>query len=159
MASTTKPLYGTNNQAITITITSLANNGQRGGVAVDNTTNLLLDVFIVVIIKTNASGTSATGTVNCYVAGTADGGTNYTDGVTGTDASQTLTSPPNVFNLGAINAVANATTYVGGPWSLSGAFGGVIPDHWVLIVENKTSATLDASTGKAFYQGVQIQTV
>lgn len=157
--ATLKPLYGSNNQSITITITSLANNGQQGSAAVDNTSNLYLDVLIVVIIKTNGSGTSATGVVNVYAAGTVDGGTNYTDGVTGTNAAQTLTTPPNTPLLGAINAVANAVTYVGGPWSLSGAFGGIIPDHWVIVVENKSSAALDGATGKAIYQGDQIQSL
>lgn len=157
--STLKTLYGTNNQSITCTITSLANNGQQGAAAVDNTANLFLDVLVAVKVKTNASGTAASGGVNIYVAATADGGSDYSDGVTGTNASQTLTSPPNVRLLGVINCVANSTTYVGGPWSVAAVFGGVMPDHWVLIIENKTGAALDASVGSAWYQGVQMQAV
>lgn len=157
--STTKALYGTNNQTITCTITSLANNGQQGSAAVDNTTNLYIDALVEVIVKTNAAGTSATGYVNIWAYGTANGGTNYSDGVTGTNAGQTLTNPPNVKLIGTISAVANATQYVGGPFSVAAAFGGILPDHWGIVVENKTGAALDAAVGSAFYQGVQMQSV
>lgn len=159
MATTTKSSYGTNNQAITCTITSLANNGQRGSTAVDNTTNLFLDALVVVKIKTNAAGTSASGYISVYAYATADGGTTYTDGVSGTDGASTLTSPPNVILIGRVAAVANATTYVGGPFSVAAGFGGVLPDHWGIVVENKTGATLDASVGSSWYQGVYLQAV
>lgn len=157
--STTKALYGTNNQAITCTITSLANNGQQGSAAIDNTTNLYIDALVQVKVKTNAAGTSSGGYINVWGYGTADGGTDYSDGVTGTNASQTLTVPPNVKLIGTISAVANSTTYVGGPFSVAAAFGGILPDHWGIVVENKTGAALDAAVGSSWYQGVQTQTV
>jgi len=157
MAGNILQKYGTNNQAITCTITSLANNGQRGSLAVDNTSNTFLDALVFIKIKTNASGTSATGYVNVYAYGTADGGTTYSDGVTGSDAGQTLTSPPNLRLIGIVNCVANATTYNGGPFAVALAFGGVLSDHWGIVVENKTGATLDASVGSAWYQGAETQ--
>lgn len=157
--ATTKPLYGTNNQSITCTITSLANNGQQGSAAIDNTSNLFLDALVQVQVKSAAAATSATGYVNIWAYGTANGGTNYTDAVTGTNASQTLTSPPNVIKIGVINVVANSVTYVGGPFSVAAGFGGILPDHWGIVVENKSGATLDASVGSAWYQGVQLQTL
>jgi hypothetical protein len=153
MAGNILQKYGTSNQSITCTITSLANNGQRGSAAIDNSTNLFLDALVFVKVKTSTS--SATGTVNVYAYGTADGGTTYSDGVTGTDAGQTLTVPPNVRLIGVINAVANTTTYSAGPFSVASAFGGVMPDHWGIVVENKTGATLDASVGSSWYQGVE----
>lgn len=159
MATTIKSSYGTNNQAITCTITSLGSAGQRGSTAVDNTTNLFLDVLVQVQIKTNASGTSATGTVNIYAYGTADGGTVYSDGVSGTDGAVTLSTPPNMRIIGVINANANATTYDSPPFSVAAAFGGILPDHWGIVVENLTGATLDASVGSAWYQGIYNQSV
>lgn len=159
MAATIKALYGTNNQALTCTLTSLANNGQQGSAAVDNTTNLFLDALVFVKVKSNAAGTSTTGYVNVYAYGTADGGTTYSDGVTGTNASQTLTSPPNLRLIGVINVVANSVTYSSGPMSVAAAFGGILPDHWGIVIENKSGAALDASVGSSWYQGAQAQSV
>src|SRR4051812_36339543 len=102
-----KLAFGSNNQSISCTITSLTNNSARGSASLDNSSNLYQDALVVVKVKTNAAGTSSTGTVNVYAYGTADGGTTYTDGVGGTDAAATLTSPPNVRLIGIINAVAN----------------------------------------------------
>jgi hypothetical protein len=156
--SSVKSAYGSTNQTISCTFTSLANNGQRGSAAIDNTSNLFLDALVEVKVKSAASSTSATGFVNVYAYGTSDGGTNYSDGVTGTDANATLTVPPNVILIGRINVVANSATYIGGPFSVAAAFGGVLPDHWGIVIENKTGATLDASIGSSWYQGV-FQTV
>ena len=58
--ATIQPLYGTNNQSMTITMTSLANAAARASTAVDNTANLYEDVHIFFKIATNAAGTSAT---------------------------------------------------------------------------------------------------
>lgn len=157
--STIKNLYGTNNQAITCTFTSLVQNNMRASTAVDNTTNLFLDALVSVLVKTNAAGTSNTGYVAIYAYGTVNGGTNYTDGVTGTDANFSATNPPNIRIIGVINANVNATTFSGGPFSVAAAFGGTLPDHWGIVVENQTGATLDAATGSSFYQGVQSQVV
>jgi hypothetical protein len=156
MATTFEAKYGSNNQALTCTLASLANNGQRQSTAVDNTSNLFLDALVSVNIKTGSSGTSSTGYVNLYACGTVDGGTNYTENAGATDAAITLTAPPNARLIGVINAVGNATTYKGGPFSVAAAFGGVLPDHWLIVVENKTGGTLDATEGNHFkaYQGV-----
>lgn len=155
--STVKSLYGSSNQTITCTITSLANNAQEGSAAIDNTSNLYIEVLVQVEVKTNASGTSATGVVNIYAYGTANGGTDYGDRVTGTNASQTLTSPPNLRPIGVINCVANATTYVSDPFPVSVRYGGFMPDHWGIVVENKTGAALDPSVGGAWFQGMYQQ--
>jgi hypothetical protein len=154
--STIKNLYGTSNQAIAVTAAAtLTNNSQASSAAVDNTTNLFLDALVSVKITTAAASTSATGSVNVYAAGTTDGGTTYGGGEAnmGTDHTVTLTAPPNIVLLGVINAVANATTYWRSALSVAQAFGGTLPDHWCLILENKTGATLTAAT--ADYQGVQ----
>ncbi len=155
--STVQSKYGTNNQLFTITLTSLANNGQRGSVAIDNTSNLFLDALVFVKIKSGASGFGSGSYANIYFYGTADGGTTYSDGVSGTDASQTLTSPPNLPPPRVLNMPADATIYDGGPFSVAAAFGGVLPDHWGIVVENKSGGSFDASTASAWYQGVEEQ--
>ena len=158
--STLKNLYGTNNQSITITLASLGNTSYRQSTAVDNSSNLFLDVLVQLKIKTG-TGVSAQGYLNVYVYGTANGGTNYTDGASGTDGAMTPTSPTNLKLIGIINAVADATTYSGGPFSVAAAFGGILPDHWGIVVQNVTNAALDATGGNftAFYQGIQLQSI
>jgi len=157
--SDVKIKYGTSNQTITITFTSLANNGARASTVVDNSSNLFLDALVFLIIKAGAASTSASGYVNIYAYGTADGGTNYTQSASGSDAGITLTSPPNARLIGVANVVVDAATYKVGPFAVAGAFGGSLPSGWGIIVENKTGGTLDASIGSAFYQGIQQQVV
>jgi hypothetical protein len=154
--SNIKEAFGTSNQSITITLASLANNGQRQSTVVDNSSNLFLDALVMLVLKSAAASTSATGYVNVYAFGTSDGGTNYSDAAGASDAAITLTSPPNMRLIGVINMVSNATTYRGGPFSVRAAFGGVLPDHWGIVVENKTGAALDATEGNHTkdYQGV-----
>jgi hypothetical protein len=149
-----KSAYGSNNQAITCTLTALANAAQRQSTAVDNTSNDFLDALVFLKLKSHASSTLASGYVNVYAYGTADGGTTYTDGATGTDGAITLTAPPNMRLIGTINIVANSVTYDGGPFSVASAFGGVLPDHWGIVVENLSGAAFDASVASAWYQGV-----
>jgi hypothetical protein len=152
--SNIKEAFGSNNQAITCTLTSLASNGQRQSTAIDNTSNLFLDALVFLKIKSNAAGVSTTGFINVYAYGTSDGGTNYSDGASGTDGAITLTAPPNMRLIGVINVVANAVSYSGGPFSIAQAFGGILPDHWGIVVENKSGAAFDGSIASAWYQGV-----
>src|ERR1700724_597865 len=146
-ASDIKGKYGTNNQTITVTIASLANNTARQSTEIDNTTNVFFDALVSVKVKSAAAATSATGTVNVYAFGTTDGGTTRTETAGASDAAITLTVPPNARFIGAFNVVANAVTYPAGPFSVAAAFGGVLPDHWGIIIENKSGATLDATGG------------
>lgn len=158
MATTTKAVYGTQNQSITCTITSLTTGSSRQSTAIDNTTNLYLDSLVSIIVKSGASSTATTGTVVVYAAGTSDG-TNYTDNADGPDGSFTPTSPTNLKIIGIVNVVANATTYYGGPFSVAAAFGGILPEKYTIVVTNSTGGTLDASVGSLNYQGVQLQNV
>ena len=158
MTTTIENLYGSSNQAITCTITSLGTGGARSSAAIDNSSNLYLDVLVQAKIKSGSGSTSATGYVNFYAYGTADGGTTYPEGA-GTDTGVTLTTPPNVRLIGRIAMVANSTTYASEPMSVAAAFGGILPQKWGIIVENQSGGTFDASTASAWYQGVQAQTV
>src|SRR5580700_9781428 len=153
MAGNITNRYGTSNQSVTCTITGLASGSQRASTAVDNTSNTFIDALAAVKIKTAASSTSSTGYVDVYAFGTSDGGSDYSGGASGTDGAYSGQLSA-LFKLGRIAAVANSTTYVGGPWSVAAAFGGTLPDHWGIAVDNESGATLDASVGSAWYQGV-----
>jgi len=147
--------YGTEKQSITITITSLTNTSARQSTVVDNTTNLYLDSLVQVQVKSAAAATSANGYVNVYAYGTVDVADSlYPDGITGSDGSVTLVVPTNLRLIGTINVVANSTTYASEPFSVAAAFGGVLPEKWGIVVENQSGATLDASVGAAYYQGI-----
>ena len=154
-----KEKFGTNGQTITITVASLANNSARQSTVIDNSTNLFQDALAQFKLKTGASGVSSNGYVAVYAIATVDGGTTYNENAGATDAAITLTVPPNAVLVGRINCVANATTYYSPPFSIAAAFGGVLPEKWGVIVENKTGAALDSTAGNhtAKYQGVYSQ--
>jgi hypothetical protein len=148
--------YGTNGQAITCTITSLSNAAQRQSTAIDNTSNTFVDALVQVKVKTAGSSTSSTGYVDVYAYGTSNGGTDYSAGASGSDASFSG-ALASCFKLGRLPTITNSTTYVGGPWSVAAAFGGSLPDHWGIIVDNESGAALDGSVGSVWYQGVEGQ--
>src|SRR6266436_7978825 len=99
--ATIKQKYGTNNQAITWTLTSITNNSLQQSTAIDNTSNLFLDVLVTVKVKSGAASNTATSVVNLYVAATTDGGTSYDGGASGTNGSYTAdVTPPNITLIG-----------------------------------------------------------
>lgn len=156
-----KRKYGTNNQTITATLASLANNAVRQSSEVDNSSNKFLDVLTTLKVRSGSSGVSTTGYVAIYAIGTVDGGTTRTENAGATDAPITLTVPTNARLVGVVSVVAASTTYVGGPFSVAAAFGGVLPEKWVLAYENKTGAALDAteSSHSKLYQGILAEVV
>lgn len=154
-----KTAYGTNGQALTITLASLADASSAGreSTVVSNGTNLFLDVLISAKIKTQNSGSiAAPSAAFLYAYATSDGGTTYPDTVTGTDAAITLNSPTQLKLLGAIYAAAINTQYKGGPWSLAALYGGKMPNSWGIVVVNDTGTALSAtgSDHGVWYQGV-----
>src|SRR6266511_865011 len=157
--TTQKAQFGTNGQTLTCTLASLANAAARQSIEVDNGTNLYLDALVMLKVKSNAAGTLATGYVAVYAYATVDQGTTRTEAAGATDAGITLTVPPNARLIGIINVVANAVTYVGGPFSVAQAFGGILPERWGIIVQNQSGAALDATEGNhaKLWQGVYQQ--
>lgn len=135
-----KQAYNTSGTA-TLTIASLANGSGRCSTAIDNTSGLYTSADIGLKIKTNASGTSATGYVSVYLVRSYDG-TTYTDGFGGTDAAFT---PVNALLLGTINAVANATTYY--KTFDTAELGLTLPKKWAIAIVNSTGAALDSTAG------------
>lgn len=160
MTTTTKSQYGTSAQAITCTLASLASGSARGSTAIDNTTNLFLDSLVTVKIKTGATGSVAADYVAVYAFATTDGGASYSEGFAGTDGAFSG-SVSNLRLVGIIACPAATTTYTMVAASVAAAFGGVLPDHWGIVVLNKTSAALDATEGNHTkqYQGAYAQNV
>jgi hypothetical protein len=158
--ATIKALYGTSNQAITLTLTSLASAAARQSTVVSNTTDLFLDALVAIKTKTGTP-LSSDKAIYVYAYGSSDGGSTYPDAVTGSDAAYTMISPTNLKLIGIINAPTASTAYEAGPWSVAAAFGGVLPEKWGVVVQNATGATLSVTGGDhgVWYQGVSGQTV
>src|SRR5262245_11429657 len=152
--------YGTNNQSITITLGALASAAFRAGAVVDNSTNRHLDALVALLVTTHAStAPSGDKAVRLWAYASVDGGSTFTDGVGGTDAGVTPTSPPNLRFMGSVNVAAANVAYRGGPYSVAAAFGGVLPERWGVVVENATGAALGASGHGLAWQGVEGQSV
>ena len=161
MASTLEIKYGTEKQSITITLASLGNGNARASTVIDNTSNLFLDVLVQLQLKSGGSGVSSTGAVNVYAYGTVDAADSlYPESNSGTDGAVTLVSPTNLRPIGSINMVATSTVYTSEPMSIAAAFGGVLPSHWGIVVENKSGGAFDSTEGNhlKYYQGIQAQT-
>ena len=154
MAGDLKLKYGTANSAITCTITSLATNTLRGSTAVDNTSNLFDDALVQVQVKTNTSGTNSAGYVNVYAYATS--ATTYPGGFNGVDGAYSGLVA-NLRPLDRFSTTANNTIYTSNVISVASAFNDKLPSSWGIVVENQSGATLDASVGSAWYQGVSGQ--
>ncbi len=152
--------YGTNNQAITITLNALADDGYRESTAVDNSTNLFLDALVQ--LKLNVTAGAPAGDKNClvYAFGSADGGTTYSGGATGADAAYGGVAGQLIDNcklLGIVTLDAASEVFESDVFSVASAFGGVMPDHWGIIVMNQSGQVLADANNSAFYQGVYAQ--
>ena len=157
MSTTLKPLYGTSNQAITCTFTSLGNASYRQSTVIDNSSNLFQDVLVTIKAKSASSAVNAVGTVQVFVYATTDGGSSYDGSCSGSDAAYTPPVTPVNLVLGCVLSLnANSVTDQRS-FSLMQCFGGSMPQKWGIVVFNNTGATLDASVGSAWYQGLQTQ--
>jgi hypothetical protein len=130
---------------ITLTLTSLTNGSWRASTAVDNTSNLYLDAILGGSVQMGTSPTN-NGTFDIYLYSTYDG-TNYTGGVSGTDAAYTADGEEKLFVLVKSIIVDNTTDqdYVWGSVSVAAAFGGTLPSKWGVVVENNTGVTTNAT--------------
>jgi hypothetical protein len=153
-----KTAYGASGQALTITLTSLADSATvgRSSVAVSNASDLWLDVLITCKIALATGTISAPSAAFVYAYASVDGGSEYPDTVTGADASITINNPTQLKLLGAVYAAAQSTTYKGGPWSLAALYGGRMPQYWGVVVINDTGIALTATPADHVveYQGV-----
>lgn len=158
-----KTAYGTQAQAITCTLASLASAAARESTVIDNNTNLYTDALVEIGVKLSTGTPAGQKGTNVYVYGTVDAATPvYPDAVTGTDAAITLNAPTNLKLLGTIQTPAASTTYKGGPWSVAQAFGGTMPQKWGIVIENQSGAnayTAVEGDHTKIYQGVYLTSV
>lgn len=130
------------NQAITITLASLANSALRQSAEYDNSSNGYLTGTLGVKIKTGASGTSATGSVNVWAYANSN---DIRDGLAGaSDAA--ISSNAGLRLVGRVAVAANATTYTQ-TFDLGEVFGGSLPSKFGIVIENLTGAALDSTAG------------
>jgi hypothetical protein len=155
-----KAKYGSSNQAITITLNSLAHDAKRESTAVDNATTCFTDALVQVKIATNTAADSAGDkSVYLYAYGTSDGGTTYSGNASGSDAAFGA-DPQQLGNcrlIGTIYAPTQNKIYKSDLLSVASAFAGVLPQRWGIIVYNRTGQTLKSSDCAAFYQGLCVQ--
>jgi hypothetical protein len=144
-----KPKYGTDAQAITITLNTLGATSSRESNVIDNQVTLFRDVLVMFKVKNHAT-LAPTGdkAVYVYVYGTVDAAAPlYPDAVTGSDAAITPDNPTHLRPLGTLLFTAAAQTKKAGPWSVAAAFGGRMPEKWGIVVTNATNQTLDTTEG------------
>jgi len=154
-----KTAFGANGQTFTCTLASLASNATAGrqSTVVDNTSNLYVDAYVMLKVKTSASALANDKAVYVYAYATVDNGTTYTDTVTGADGAVTLTDPTTLPLLGTVWTPSTSTTYTGGPWSVCRALGvQFLPAKWGIVVRNYTGQNLDSTEGNhaKLWQGV-----
>jgi len=150
-------------QSITITQTSLGSGSYRESTAVDNGTNRFIDAQVGGITQLGAVG--ADGTIDIFAYGTYDG-TNYTAGMTGSDAAITWgtnTSVDGFLDLRFLGSVAVDNTDDNddrkwGPFSVAAAFGGALPSKWGIVIRNNTDIALHATgtNNEVQYIGVTV---
>ena len=158
--STTTINYGTIDQAITITLDSLADAGARESTFVDNTTNKFVEVLVSGILEAVAAvGVDSYARIFAY--GRIDA-TGFSGSATGADAAYgTAAGQPGIKNLKYLGTAfvdaATTESFEWGPFSLQKAFGAV-PDNWGIVVEwNDSGSTvaLHTSGNTAKYQGIK----
>lgn len=149
-----KTAYGSP-QTLTITLTSLADSSTAGreSTAVDNGTDAYLDVLIAGKLRPQNSGSIvAPAAAFVYAYASVDGGSDWPDTVTGTDAAITLNNPTQLKLLGAIYAAAINVQYKGGPWSLASLYGGRMPENWGIVVVNDMGTALSSTAGDHVFE-------
>jgi hypothetical protein len=157
MASTLKQLFDTS-ALVTITLASLGSGSWRQSASVDNSTKLYLDAKLIMKVKT---GATAAGTVDIWLYASADGGTTFSDGASGSDATFTPTATPNLTFVTSIQTPTATTTYTSAVNSLAAVFGGDLPQQWGLAIKNTNGGALDSTEGNFLksYQGIWFQSV
>ena len=128
---------------------------------VSNVTDAYIDVIGQLKIKLSTTGAPASDKqVNVYAYGgetTSTGAWSFTDNATGTNAQVTLRSPTNFRLVQTIQTPdASDVAYRSPPFSIAAAFGGVMPRHWGVVVENRTNIQFASSSGlhAATYTGI-----
>jgi hypothetical protein len=138
-----QPVYAATATTLTVSgLLGLANGSSATSANVTNTA--YLDVLIFAQITTG-SGALATGVIEVYAAGSADGV--YFDTV-GNDKW-----------IGTMPLVSAGTQVVNRVMSIASSFGGTLPPFWRIRFRNSTGAAFNGTGCSASYRGVSAQTV
>lgn len=146
--------WGAVGSQITITLDALGNGSFRQSDEVSNQVKSFLDAHLVLVCATTATGVSSTGTVEIYgYAEVGDARPWRTDTAGAVDGA--ISDIPNARLIGVLQANSGSKIYVGGPFSVANAFGGILPIKWGIVVANRTGAQLTNSAGinSLFYSG------
>jgi len=135
----------TNNQAVTITLASLADGATATSSAIDNSSDRFINAQVQMKFKTTNT-VSTVGVVELYLIRSADGGTTYDD------------SEINAELIGVFNAATDDTDFV---VSTDTASNGQLPEFFKIAVKNLSGAAFD-STGGNFsvkFLGVKFEVI
>jgi len=139
--------YDTSATSITVTgFNSLAATSYVTSDAVDNTSNLFVDVFVEIVVADIVEAGNKQ--VVAYVIDSIDG-TNYSDN---------QSSNPTAMRLLGIIPMNGAGPWRSSAMSVAAAFGGMVPPKWKIVLYNDNSTTALASSGNSaqmrgvFYQ-------
>jgi hypothetical protein len=141
----------------TITLASLATSATlltgRESAAVDNSTNLYIDVLASGQVTTGTSPTDAK-KIEIWAWGSFDDTPNYPDVFDGTDSAETVTSDD--IKFAALRLVASMSTdntsdraYPFAPVSIAGLFG-QLPQYYGFFVTHDTGVNLNSTAGNHF---------
>ena len=134
---------------LTFTLNGLSNGATQYSTSVSSTSTAthFLDALVTASCFVATAPTSDQA-VYFFVYGTVDGGTTFTDNVTGTDGVLT-TGRRNARSLGVLSMTSPNVVTRGGPWSVAQAFGGVLPQQWGVIAVNSTGTYLSNANNNA----------
>lgn len=143
--STIKPVYATPT-TITITQNGLTNNSYRQSTVFDNSTTRYEDGLIGGSIQVGTTPVDKN-TIEIFLYGTFDGGTNYTAGCSGTDGAYTADGEEGLLPRATIIYVDTTSDqdYVWGPIPVAAAFGGRMPQKFGVVIQNKTGVNTNAT--------------
>lgn len=129
--------------AITITLTSLADQASRQSTVWNTTTGNQIDEMI--LVKSNGGSASCVDYGFVYAAGALDNTDNeFTDVIGTTDATFATGNIKNSPFLGSL-LYAGTSIVRAGPFSAASAFGGFLPAAVGLIFNNESGAALSAT--------------
>ena len=143
---------------LTITLASLATNSWRESTYVDHASIDAIDYLLGGKITVGTTPTAASA-IELWLYAQINGTPEYTAGATGANAGTTPTGDKSLLIPLDFVVVPTATSNVAyrfGPYSIAGAFNGVIPARWGLWVLNQSGVNLHATGGnhKITYQAV-----
>ena len=132
---------------IVIFLASKAEGTARESTALDNGSDLFLDVIAHVNIKLQTGVPASEKAIKIYGYASEDG-TDYTDNASGTNADIALRSPTNLKLVDIINTPdSGGLTYKSHAFSIAKIVSTGMPRKWGIVVENKTNITFSATEG------------